>query len=261
MRHANLAQIIGAIGKESFAEVAAHALMRFLEFNLATVIEHHPTRGPVVMFDDFDRVNCRYGLANYLRFTHRINPMLARAPETGVFRARDFSVAAIDLADDLDAHVTLDASEELGFRTAGWPQGLEEIGLYFEAGGKLVEMSCYRERGRRPAPQSKLRELNDVVAPIAAAFDKNASLFRHWTGSVLSALTARERDVCELLLAGCSSQAIASRLHISRHTVKDHRKRIFSKLGISSLAGLFALTRRMNRPPPWRDGAAAPDAQ
>jgi DNA-binding CsgD family transcriptional regulator len=54
-------------------------------------------------------------------------------------------------------------------------------------------------------------------------------------------LSAREAEVARLLLAGCSSEAIALRLDISRHTVKDHRKSIFRKLHIGSLAELFAL--------------------
>jgi DNA-binding CsgD family transcriptional regulator len=57
-------------------------------------------------------------------------------------------------------------------------------------------------------------------------------------------LSPREQEICGLLLAGCSSQAISLRLDISRHTVKDHRKAIFRKLRIGSLAELFALHAR-----------------
>jgi DNA-binding CsgD family transcriptional regulator len=48
------------------------------------------------------------------------------------------------------------------------------------------------------------------------------------------------------MMAGCSSEAIALRLGISRHTVKDHRKQIFRKLQVGSLAELFAVDRRTN---------------
>src|SRR3546814_10274349 len=46
-------------------------------------------------------------------------------------------------------------------------------------------------------------------------------------------LTPREAEVRDLLLRGCSTEAVALRLSISRHTVKDHRKAIFRKLGRS----------------------------
>jgi DNA-binding CsgD family transcriptional regulator len=57
-------------------------------------------------------------------------------------------------------------------------------------------------------------------------------------------LSAREREICDLLLRGCSSEAIGLRLNISRYTVKDHRKSIFRKLRVGSLAELFALGTR-----------------
>src|SRR3546814_5783201 len=63
-------------------------------------------------------------------------------------------------------------------------------------------------------------------------------------------LTPREAEVRDLLLRGCSTDAVALRLSISRHTVKDHRKAIFRKLGISSLAELFSLAHR----PPSSEG-------
>jgi DNA-binding CsgD family transcriptional regulator len=53
-------------------------------------------------------------------------------------------------------------------------------------------------------------------------------------------LSPREREICDLLLLGCSSAAIALRLGLSRHTVKDHRKSIFRKWRVGSLAELFA---------------------
>src|SRR3546814_20372057 len=63
-------------------------------------------------------------------------------------------------------------------------------------------------------------------------------------------LTPREAEVRDLLLRGCSTDAVALRLSISRHTVKAHRKAIFRKLGISSLAELLSLAHR----PPSSDG-------
>jgi DNA-binding CsgD family transcriptional regulator len=85
--------------------------------------------------------------------------------------------------------------------------------------------------------------LNELSAPLAAAFDKHAALKERDVPAV-AALSSREQEICALLLAGCSSQAIALRLDISRHTVKDHRKAIFRKLRIGSLAELFALQSR-----------------
>jgi DNA-binding NarL/FixJ family response regulator len=58
-------------------------------------------------------------------------------------------------------------------------------------------------------------------------------------------LSAREREVLILLVAGASNKAIAARLTLSENTVKTHLSRIFAKLDVQSRAEAVAaaLTR------------------
>jgi DNA-binding NarL/FixJ family response regulator len=51
-------------------------------------------------------------------------------------------------------------------------------------------------------------------------------------------LSAREREVLQLLAEGQSSRKIAERLHVSVTTVDTHRKHIMDKLGFRSIAEL-----------------------
>jgi DNA-binding NarL/FixJ family response regulator len=51
-------------------------------------------------------------------------------------------------------------------------------------------------------------------------------------------LTARERQIVQMLAEGKTTKLIASRLHISPKTSDANRRRIMNKLGISSLAEL-----------------------
>jgi DNA-binding CsgD family transcriptional regulator len=48
------------------------------------------------------------------------------------------------------------------------------------------------------------------------------------------ALSPRERAVVELLVAGLDTRAVTERLLISAHTVQDHLKSVFDKIGIHS---------------------------
>jgi DNA-binding NarL/FixJ family response regulator len=49
-------------------------------------------------------------------------------------------------------------------------------------------------------------------------------------------LTAREREVLELLSQGFSNRLIASELHISEHTVKFHISSLYAKLAVNNRA-------------------------
>jgi two-component system, NarL family, nitrate/nitrite response regulator NarL len=57
-------------------------------------------------------------------------------------------------------------------------------------------------------------------------------------------LTAREREILEMMADGASNRAIASRLAISRHTVKFHVAAILAKLGARSRTEAVALALR-----------------
>ena len=61
-------------------------------------------------------------------------------------------------------------------------------------------------------------------------------------------LTQRETEVLDLIAEAQTSKQIARALHISVHTVGNHRKHICRKLGLHTTAELvaFALRRRQS---------------
>jgi two-component system response regulator NreC len=57
-------------------------------------------------------------------------------------------------------------------------------------------------------------------------------------GSAFSTLSAREREVLQLLAEGKTTKETAARLNVSVKTIETHRKQIMDKLGIHSVAEL-----------------------
>jgi DNA-binding NarL/FixJ family response regulator len=84
-------------------------------------------------------------------------------------------------------------------------------------------------------------EGSEVVRAVRAAARDEAPLdprvartvlARGRTGSALSGMTTREREVLELLGSGLANKAIARRLEISEATVKAHLTRIYKQIGV-----------------------------
>jgi len=83
--------------------------------------------------------------------------------------------------------------------------------------------------------------INDLVARIEEALAAGPKLPASalTEDDELASLTNREREVVELIAAGYRVANIAKRLFISQYTVRNHLKRIFSKLGVASQAELL----------------------
>jgi DNA-binding CsgD family transcriptional regulator len=73
-----------------------------------------------------------------------------------------------------------------------------------------------------------------VTLEAASADDLAPLLMRAWR------LTRREREVARLVIDGLPTEDIASALFISVHTVRDHLKMIFGKMGVSRRQELVA---------------------
>ena len=180
--------------------------------------------------------------------THLIGAALARS----LFRSTphpnpgDGAVQAVLIVDGTDhlTHLTASAEtavEELG----GWEHGSLPASILAlvastrtrrEQATTLVRTPAGRWLSLRAAPLSGPDGHCDTVVTIDVT--PRAALSR--LALAAHGLTAREEDVALLVLQGASTQSIATALHLSPHTVQDHLKRIFGKVGVSSRRDLTA---------------------
>ena len=86
--------------------------------------------------------------------------------------------------------------------------------------------------------QSLVTHLLEVVRPLLLSANALAA------GPIPFSLTARERQVLGLVVAGCSNKEIARQCSVSEQTVKHHLTRIFDKVGASNRVELAMVATR-----------------
>ena len=87
--------------------------------------------------------------------------------------------------------------------------------------------------------QQLLDSINEALARDAA--NRDVPAVKHEFAARLAALSEREGQVLDLVVAGQSSKSIARTLGISFRTVELHRNHIFEKLSVASVAELVRL--------------------
>jgi DNA-binding NarL/FixJ family response regulator len=98
---------------------------------------------------------------------------------------------------------------------------------------------------------AEIREtLADVESTLALLSDAEPAIGSEAAGCGTEALSARERDVIELMVAGATNEMIADELLITVGTVKAHVKRILRKLGAVNRSNAVARYLGMLSPSP-----------
>jgi len=175
-----------------------------------------------------------------------LRSMLANAEGTEVLVVGE-EASPTDPSALSEADVVLLADEELLEETsiAVAEDGTQAVVLVSEEEHAVSRLRAMQLRGWGVVPPDAPPE--ELAAAVAAAGQGLIVLPKALTerllqepaasaGELSEALTAREREVLDLLGHGLSNKLIARELHISEHTVKFHISSLYAKLGVNNRA-------------------------
>ncbi len=255
-----LGALIENIDADDLPARLVDALTRLIPFELAAIFVYRSRSRPLNIYDNFTSGNAKKGIAAYVENSYVLNPFYQacqRGIGDGVYRIRDLAPDAYFESEYYRTHlISPRDSEEIGYITEFWPEGLEEVDIAVTLEpGVFAEFSIYRKLSVHGFTDDDLARLHTEL-PIISALLRRYWLVHCATAPQMpppdsrvddafnnfgqSVLTAREREVAQLILRGHSSKSICINLGISLGTVKTHRKNVYAKLNISSQSELFA---------------------
>jgi two-component system response regulator DesR len=184
--------------------------------------ERSPARLRVLVVDDHDVVHWGFRL------------MLTQQPWVERCLSAHTAAEALALADRYRPHVAL-----------------VDLFIGEESGAEVCEQLVAADPSTRVLLFSGA---GDISAPAARAAGASGFAYKDWPAARIASavravgmgktvferherqdtlgLSGRERDVLELMASGATNPEIAERLHLSKHTVKEHTSAVYRKLGV-----------------------------
>ncbi len=249
------ATVIEAIDTPSFAGALDRALGEGAAFDLTATTGFPPGRRALLLHDGLRGISPPEVMQNYLGGTYLLDPAYTacvRGLPGGLYRMEELAPDQFFAGEYFNSPLVHPCISMQSGSLA------EEVIFLVPLGdGHALTHSLMRSRGMRRFPDAEADWLRGVAPMVVAA------LAKHWrprqraplgraTGAVggdalqpilesfaTGALTPREQAIVGLVLRGHSSGSVAHVLGISEGTVKNHRKHIHAKLGISGQAELF----------------------
>jgi PAS domain S-box-containing protein len=116
-------------------------------------------------------------------------------------------------------------------------------GRYLGAFSFLIELSTIQTAkplGEAAELRGTLNRIALELQTLSLRHDLGPAIDAAWqTDPAFAALSGREREVLALLAQAARVPAIATQLHISQGTVRNHLKAIFAKVGVRSQSALI----------------------
>ena len=148
--------------------------------------------------------------------------------------------------------------EELGDLGPGWGEGEGlPVALWMVVGALRTALDPQTERDRGMVPALSLKARSGRWLTLQAGLTEAATGGRSqkmiviepagpkriaWLRAAAYGLSAREREVVDMVVRGASRKQISAALYISEYTVQDHLSNVFDKVG---MRGREALIKRL----------------
>ena len=242
-----LANAIRSINSANFTSALGAYLCSVVDFDCALILGYSEGKRPVYLYDSIhesrELLFQRYLTDSFLsdpfyqaiqregrECVYRLKDVLSSASEYKQYQHNFYSQTgwndelclSVKLSDARWIVIYLGVMGEQSFP----PQAVNALQAHFD----ILQSLCHQHWARTPF---SLPEAHKEAQHIRQAIEQTLNRL----GAEL--LTQREQEIAALLVQGFDSKEIAEQLNIGVGTVKNHRKRIYAKLNVSSLSELF----------------------
>ncbi|MEK9807534.1 MAG: LuxR C-terminal-related transcriptional regulator [Halieaceae bacterium] len=245
----DLAKTIAAIGDDTFFSQLFSALGAQVKHEYPQIWLYHRDLPPRILYHEIPKQAVALQVDRYLEGPYREDPfyqLSMSSPRNSIYRLARLTGTRFEESSYFrDYYEATDTRDEIIFLTR-----LDD--------GSVINFCIMRLNGQRDFHKDEYDLLHTLAEPIAAAikshchrddFEVTNLLQPAWDAQIDLAfktfgrdhVSAREREVLELLLRGYGADTSAERLDISLETVRRHRKSIYKKLDVRCQADLFAL--------------------
>ena len=249
-----LPALIETVGSMPFALKLDAALDAFCAFDLSCAFAYRPDGPPVLLHDGLKGISSPQIMANYINGTYVLDAVYdacCKMIDPGLYRLCE--LAPDDFLEG-NYYNSPEVHPCISLETGSLS---EEIVFICETEQAHIAYSLLRHKNSQPFSEDEFTRLKSVAPtvlsllrrqwprenppPVAASLGgSSANQIAHSFDTFADdKLTSREQLVVSMILRGHSSLSTANILGIAEGTVKNHRKHIYSKLGISSQTELF----------------------
>jgi DNA-binding CsgD family transcriptional regulator len=238
-----VARLAVATGAEEIGSALSTLLKVVVEFDAIFLATFRRDAPPIVAY----LVGTREPGAHYQDGPYLLDPFYAHflnSGPDGCYRLSDLAPEGFRRSKYFSTYYGgLNIGDELGLLVALDPQSTAHVSIVCRPGAKrYTTRDCKWVNAVGPLIPEALRRINVTLAPPTRQQSVvHDSLWHAYQNFGTSVLTEREHEVTQLLLRGNSAKSIARSLLIATETARNHLKRIYSKMGVTSQAELFAL--------------------